>query len=366
MPHIPVYNGCENPADIGQTNLTPKTIADNSIFRFFTRLISMLTGAYGLVMTLLLLVRSLVGESWMLVALFNSFVHVLLLPALVLLPVCLLLRRWRLALLLMSPAAAFVILYGIFFTERTPDVPPDAPKFSLLTFNMHAESLHLDPMVAIIREADADIIALQELSVSAAERFTLEFGDVYPYRALHPTESSFLGQGVMSRYPITADVYWHIYLGHQRVALDMNGTTLTLYNTHPVHPFVDGFNTELRYEEVGEVLAQAADDSGAVILAGDFNTTDQSDDYRRITALYTDSFREAGSGFGFTFPDFGHANSIPKRIPVRYLPLPRLSRLDYVFHNEHLRAVEAQVWPTSGGSDHRPFRVQLALVSPSQ
>ncbi len=324
----------------------------------------MLTGAYGVVMTLLLLARSLVGESWMLVALFNSFVHMLLLPALVLLPVFLLLRRWRLALLMTPPVAAFVALYGIFFTARTPDIPPDAPKFSLLTFNMHAESLHLDPMVALIREADADIVTLQELSVAAAERFTLEFGDVYPYRALHPTESSFLGQGVMSRYPITADVYWHIHLGHQRVALDMDGMPLTLYNTHPVHPFVNnGFHTELRYEEVGEVLARAAEDSGAVILAGDFNTTDQSDDYRRITARYTDSFREAGNGFGYTFPDFGHANSIPKRLPVRYLPLPRLSRLDYVFHNGHLRGVEARVWPTSGGSDHRPLRVQLAIVS---
>ncbi len=42
-------------------------------------------------------------------------------------------------------------------------------------------------------------------------------------------------------------------------------------------------------------------------------------------------------------------------------PAP-LARIDYVFHSEGLRAVEAHVWPTSGYSDHHPLFVQLAIV----
>jgi endonuclease/exonuclease/phosphatase (EEP) superfamily protein YafD len=36
-------------------------------------------------------------------------------------------------------------------------------------------------------------------------------------------------------------------------------------------------------------------------------------------------------------------------------------RLDYVFHNAHVRPLEARVWPDAGGSDHRPVLVRLAL-----
>jgi endonuclease/exonuclease/phosphatase family metal-dependent hydrolase len=74
-----------------------------------------------------------------------------------------------------------------------------------------------------------------------------------------------------------------------------------------------------------------------------------------MTAHYHDSYREAGWGLGFTFPANGpYATSVFQWIPP-------LVRLDYIFHDAAFEAVEARVWPTSGGSDHLPVFAALAL-----
>jgi vancomycin resistance protein VanJ len=237
-----------------------------------------------------------------------------------------------------------------------------------LTYNLHAELKALDPMIALIRAADADIVNLQELGFETARRFDAEFATLYPYRAFHPHPWPSAGQGVMSRFPVREDAYWqhsqiHDALGHQRVVIDVRGTRITLYNTHPVHPGMaeSGFNTGPRGQEIRDILARAEKENSLVLIAGDFNMSDQSDDYRYITARYGDSYREVGTGLGLSFPDWSQPSARTSNL-AHYLGfLPLLVRLDYVFHNAHLRPLEARVWPGAGGSDHRPVWVQLAM-----
>ena len=91
-------------------------------------------------------------------------------------------------------------------------------------------------------------------------------------------------------------------------------------------------------------------DLDVVLIAGDFNITDQSADYQRITVVYDDSYKQVGYGMGTTFP---------AHIPF----LPSLLRIDYVFHSEDFTPLQADVLYSSGGSDHRPLVVELALHS---
>jgi vancomycin resistance protein VanJ len=98
---------------------------------------------------------------------------------------------------------------------------------------------------------------------------------------------------------------------------------------------------------VNELLRRAGGETMPVLIAGDFNMTDQTGDYARIAEQYADTYREIGWGMGFTFPDLGQ----------RLL----LAQLDYVFHSSHFVAVEARVWGTSGGSDHRPVYAVLGF-----
>jgi endonuclease/exonuclease/phosphatase (EEP) superfamily protein YafD len=323
------------------------------LFRAFSNLFIAMTGAYGLSVTGFLALR-LVGEQWTIVEIFNSFAHLLFLPAFVLIPLCLLMRRFRLIVVLIPPVVAFLLSYSVFFTPRSSSAPPDALQIHLLTYNLKSQTQNLDLAIAVIHDADADVVALQELSEEAAATFAETFAESYPYQALHPQPGEPIpGLGILSRYPITADEYWRIYFGQQRLGIEINERDITLYNVHAMFPFApNGFVQ--RHQEIVEILERARSETTPTIIAGDLNMTDQSPDYGLILANYADVHREIGWGMGFTFPDFQTA--------IRRLSfIPPLARIDYVFHSADFQAVEARVWSSSGGSDHRPLYATLAL-----
>ncbi len=334
--------------------------------RRLSRIIWGAVGVYGIFVTLALVLRLTIGEQWQVVSRLNNALHLLIMPALILLPVCLLARRVRLSLLMLPACLTFISVYGIMFIPRSVSVPENAPEISFLTYNLQAEEALLDPMVQNIRDAQADIVALQEMSQAAAERFEAEFAESYPYRALHPeADNPYHGRGILSRYPITEDYAWPVEypipIRLQRAEIDLDGTLLTLYNMHapPQYPIFNApYDVQPRKKQIADLLSMAGEDDGAVVLLGDFNTTDLDENYARITAQFTDSFREIGWGLGFTNPDWWHDN--PRKGPSF---IPMYHRIDYVFHNDSFQAVEARVWSLSGGSDHRPVYVVLAILS---
>ncbi len=59
----------------------------HSLRRIVMNLLIAFTGAYGLSVSSFLLLRAAVGESLTIVAVYNTFLHLLLLPSLLLLPV---------------------------------------------------------------------------------------------------------------------------------------------------------------------------------------------------------------------------------------------------------------------------------------
>jgi vancomycin resistance protein VanJ len=327
------------------------------------RLLSIVVTIYSLFILAALVLHFVPEDVSMLIAILNNNLILLLLPSLILLPLLLILRRWRGAGLLVPAVGMFLISYVPLYLPRTVPVPPDARHISLMTYNLQAEEDLLDPMVAVLRESDADVIALQEMSYKAALRFEAKVADLYPYRALHPVSSPYHGRGVLSRFPLLNDHAWQetfpIPVRLQRIEIDVDGTIITLYNFHapPSVPIFQGaIDVRPRAQQIADMLALAAADSGPILLMGDFNTTDMDENYRRITANFADTFREVGWGMGFTNPDWQHDN--PRR-GASFMPM--YQRIDYVFHNQFFIPVEARVWPSSGGSDHRPLFAVLAL-----
>ncbi len=328
-----------------------------------------LADEYAILLALFLLAKLLVGEQWEIVAFVDSFLVLLLLPTLMLFPVALARRRWSIALILLPAVLFFLISYGIFFLPRPASAAtPPGLQIKILTYNIHSEADALDPVITLIRDSGADIVALQEVSTKAAERFAQEFAAQYPYQALHAVaDDPIIGQGIFSRYPLLSDEYWRnerlpVKLGHLEVQIEADGTRFVLYNAHPIHPILkEGhlFYTDLRSQEIDSVLERASRNTGPVIIVGDFNMTDQCDSYRRITASFTDTYREVGWGLGFTFPDFSSGSVALGGI--RLPSIPPVVRLDYIFHNSAVHGLEARVWPTSGGSDHRPVFARLFI-----
>ncbi|MCP4848193.1 MAG: hypothetical protein GY899_09640, partial [Verrucomicrobiaceae bacterium] len=106
-----------------------------------------------------------------------------------------------------------------------------------------------------------------------------------------------------------------------------------------------------RIEQAEYFIEQVDRDPLPVIIAGDFNMPDNGYIYQLFADHMKDSFREAGSGFGYTFP--GRTRN-PFSLGEAWL------RLDYVFSRGGWSAVRSVI-ETQSRAQHRPVSVTLVL-----
>jgi endonuclease/exonuclease/phosphatase (EEP) superfamily protein YafD len=134
-----------------------------------------------------------------------------------------------------------------------------------------------------------------------------------------------------------------------------------LYNIHPTSPGSVELSIEPRGEELDFALELIAAGTNPVVLMGDFNMEPFGRDYDRVSSQLTDAWAQVGEGPGFTYPDYRYPQAqVNARFSTR-LPAP-IIRIDYIFYSAGLEAVAAQVWPDSGGSDHRPVYAVLQVA----
>ncbi len=316
----------------------------------FKNVLIVVIGLYGAVITAQWLITNLLGELIIPISLLNDVSPIVWLPTLILFPVMLLWRK-RIALLLLVPFVVLLLSYAPLLLPHTQAVVDDTDTLTIMTYNLNRANHDAQTVLQIIRSADADIVSLQEINLTIEEAVSTQLAEEYPHQAIHATEG-YHGQAVLSRYPIVDDDFWRTILGHQRVELDVDGQVMTLYNVHPIHHmvFLGGVDFWTRNHEITDILSRTATETNPTLLVGDFNMTDQSEDYANVRRQFSDSFRDVGQGMGFTWPQhFGR--------------LPLFSRIDYIFYNDNFEAISAQVWETGGISDHRPYLATLHLIS---
>jgi endonuclease/exonuclease/phosphatase family metal-dependent hydrolase len=319
------------------------------------------SGAYGVSLTAYIILRGLTGERFNSVALIANFLHVMVLAAVVLFVIVLIARRWLLVTELLLPAATGIVyLWGVFVPTTLPITPIAMPTLNVLSYNIYAHTGDYSATQAVIEQAAADIVLIQEYNFSAEAALIPPLETLYPYRALDAQPIGTQGQGVLSIYPILESAYFQnglpVQLGHQRLVIDFNGQPIVIYNVHPAHPLMSGGQVANRSQDIERLLARAEADAAQypVMLIGDFNLTDQTADYAALSARYTDAFASVGYGLGYTFPnlpDFGIWQFVPP-----------LARIDYQFGDARWQAISARVWPTAGGSDHYPLLVKWGLM----
>lgn len=322
---------------------------------FLIRLAAAASNLYGLALCLYLAARLLGGRLAFIAELGSNFMPLALLVALPPLLIWVLARKWLTAGLLMPALVFFLVSYGDLLLPNAA-VPAGAP-LRLLTHNLHGMTDNLEPVHAIIRDANADIVALQELTDAAAADLIQTFGDAYPYRHLFTIGESVVGMGILSRLPLGDADYWEHGLGNIRTSFTFGETSVTFYNVHPPPPSVfRGFDASGRHAAIDLLIERLESEDGVLLLAGDFNMADQTDDYARLTGRFAlrDAFRVAGVGLGPTFPNMGYASRALGYVPP-------FVRIDYVFFSAPFQAADARVWTTSGGSDHYPVLATLVL-----
>jgi endonuclease/exonuclease/phosphatase (EEP) superfamily protein YafD len=319
------------------------------------RLVLAATDLHALGVVLYLLLRAISGDRLWPVALVGTFLPWVLLPGVLLLPATLLLRRWRRAALAAVPVIALLWLFGGLFLPRLEPAPACAGgdqgcrALRVMSYNVASGLAGPQQLVEVVRGSDADIVVLLELVQSQADALDRALAQEYPYRVFYPQVVN--GKGLLSRYPIReveGPFRIQTAMTHLRAVVEVDGQLLTVIAAHPPRPnlrFPQGYVYDPGAPADFAALAELATAGGPAILLGDFNTTDQSDNYRLLVdAGLRDAFRTAGQGFGMTFP-------------ATFTPLP-LVRIDFIWTTADFAALRAWVGPDAG-SDHFPVLADL-------
>jgi endonuclease/exonuclease/phosphatase (EEP) superfamily protein YafD len=310
------------------------------------------------------------GDRFSYLGLMNNFAVSLFFPLPVMALIAIFTRRKELIGGTLLGAAVFVWFWGTLFIPRSnlPKGGNPHPALVVMTYNVLGMHGFIDPAIEVIRQENADLVFLQELTPELAETMQHELGDLYPYQILDP-KPSVMGMGTLSRYPL-ADTGERLPLDWvgtpQILDLDFEGIAVTLVNFHTFayHYFPPAaVNQNLRYRETQAVaLADfAARTPGPLIIAGDANAADLTQPYRTIRdSGLQDAWRAAGFGLGSTFPGSTVPASSRWKVGPWYVP-QWMVRIDYIFVSPHWEAHSARVAQFDGVSDHRGVVAELVL-----
>jgi endonuclease/exonuclease/phosphatase family metal-dependent hydrolase len=240
--------------------------------------------------------------------------------------------------------------------------PADARRrrtLRVLSYNLHHgegmdQKVDLPRIARVIRAADADLVALQEvdrqtkrtndvdqtLELARLTGMHGQFGKAIDY------QGGEYGQAILARFPIT-DAAVHTLpgepAGEQRIALAVqmmiDGQRYSFVTTHLHHR-----NPELRRQQAARLREIFGKIEHPVILAGDFNALPNSPPMQVFQTDWTNATADE------------KLLTYPAQTPAR--------QIDYVLFRpvDRLRLSGAQVVNEAVASDHRPVLVELEIT----
>ncbi len=291
------------------------------------------------------------GDNFFPVQILNYLAPWLLIVLVPALFTALLMKRGWLGLTLTIPTLLIVFTYAPLFMPR-PDVAlADSSHFKVMSYNVWRHNHSPAAATALIIQENPDILLLQENRRWLAERIFAEWQATAPGQPLYVAHDDWSAQTVISRFPITPLSSVYDEGRAQKVLLQTPGGPLQVWNIHASQPVL----WRQHYDQAARLARSIEQTDGPLLVAGDFNTTEQAEAYGLINNRLQNAHWNAGWGFGFSFP----ANSpTVKHIPV---PLP-VVRIDHIFFDDHLFVHRAGTLSSSGGSDHYPVTAEFSLT----
>lgn len=246
-----------------------------------------------------------------------------------------------------TAAVAAAALGAVVRSRKIPRPQPGAcgPMLRVLTLNLYFGRADAEVVVALARQAGADVLFLQELTADAVTRLKQAgLDDLMPHTQLELKGGS-RGSGIYSRFPLSeGPSVAPVYMAQPTALLELpNGGRAELVCVHPVTP-KPGRGGAAQWRTELAVLPPPGELPR--VLAGDFNATLDHAVFRDILRLgYADAALQAGKALN---PTWGP----PGRGPVLTLDHVLVDRgcavLDYSVH----------VVP---GTDHRAVFAEIQL-----
>lgn len=241
---------------------------------------------------------------------------------------------------------------------------------TVMTYNIQygGGGRNLQAVASVIRSANADVVALQEVDVAWSERsdfadqaaqlattlgMAVRFAPIYDVTdTTAPPRQRRFGVALLSRHPIARFVNRPLTRqstlapaappapqpGLLDATITVNGTPVRVLNTH----FDYRPDPAVREQQVDEILDLVGTTPGPIIVLGDFNAPPDAIELAPLLARFRDAW-SAGTGPGYTF-----SSTAPAK------------RIDYVLVSDDIRVIEATV-PAATASDHLPVVVKLVV-----
>lgn len=242
-------------------------------------------------------------------------------------------------------------------------------RLSLMSFNIHFGvgsdgEADLARLAAVMRTAQADVIALQEVDRFWSERsgfadqagwlaselnMHLAYGanmDLDPPRPGAPRRQ--FGTAILSVWPILTwdNTYLPRFDGQEQRGLlsaliDVNGVLVDIYDTH-----LQFDDAATRREQAAAIVKLVGTPDRPTILMGDLNAAPGDPEVAELLEVFEDTWEIGGTGSGATYPAWD----------------PR-TRIDYILASADVTVVETAVIDTAA-SDHRPVRADVLVPAP--
>jgi endonuclease/exonuclease/phosphatase (EEP) superfamily protein YafD len=241
-----------------------------------------------------------------------------------------LVRRHRWPAVALAPIALFTLLPELCASSRPrDDQQREGRPLRIATISLEEENKDDPLMEACLRDLDADVLVLLEVTKPWAARLEQWFSGDYPHRWLaaatgNPHAREELQIAVLSRLPAAGD-HEVVNLGKLnsqiRVPLRWHDRVFALYGIHPRKPFP--YTVYARaWRDRKQLLDWLARERLPMIVAGDFNATPRSAFVQRLRLLGLANASEAVCG----------------RAPVTWPMNPDLApfrvAIDHVMHSE--------------------------------
>jgi endonuclease/exonuclease/phosphatase family metal-dependent hydrolase len=226
----------------------------------------------------------------------------------------------------------------------------------------------VERLLPVIREVNAEVVCLQEITentefnpgicVSDIIAQSLHYSDTHftaASRSKYQDRSSFTGNAILSRLPITQKLSFTIkdqgctsnrFDPHRRIYLEariqLGKESVTVGCVHS--SYTDQFrNDSIKEREIDRLVRTIEQNQRRFILAGDFNSPEDSYTIGRMRGILKDSGPEGAATW----------TTKPQKFQ-QWTAAGLQWKLDYVFHTPDLRLVSCQTH-TTGVSDHLPL-----------
>ncbi|MEV0800129.1 endonuclease/exonuclease/phosphatase family protein [Kribbella sp. NPDC050281] len=240
---------------------------------------------------------------------------------------------------LLVPAVVWGLMFG---NLLIPGKGGGAYDMRVLSHNVDADNPNPKATAQDLLTADADVIALEEVTAADMKVYKAAFAKTYPYQVARDTV------GLWSKFPVaqseSVDVGFK-WTRALRAEVSTPQGKVAVYVAHlaSVRVGTSGFTSGQRNDTIEALGRQISDEKLAgVIVMGDFNGTANDRSLAPLTTGLRSAQGAAGYGFGFTWP---------AKFPM--------ARIDHIM----VRGVTpTKAWVMSStGSDHRPVVAEIRI-----